>query len=278
MKAAIISAFALVLISGCATYVEGGFGVGFNDTPLARDTYRIQSYGETFTTRQTTNAIALVRAAELTANNGYDRFIVLDYDEWTKSEYYTTPATVSTNTNVSGQANTYAAAYCSSSASVYGLGSNAFGNASTRCNGTSNTQIDASAASTTTFRPAQTYEMQKPRTDMVVRFVSVDSPERDSALLVRDVIRRFGKTAGIKPEQAEFIVQQVGTGPAYYSAPAASVVPMAAVTPYSVPVSSAAPRRERSINEVYASLTPQERSRVAEMPFAEQIDYLRARQ
>lgn len=278
MKAAILSAFSLALISACASYTEGGAFGGFNDTPLARDTYRIQSYGSEFTTRQKTNAMAYVRAAELAATNGYDRFILLDYDEWAKSVYYTTAATATTNTNVTGWANTNASADCSGIANVYGYGNSSFGSASARCNGYSSTNVNANATSTTTYRPSQTYEFEKPRTDMVVRFVAARSPEGNSALLVRDVIRRFGKTAGLKPEQAEFIVEQAGTGPAYYSAPAASAVPAAAATPYAVPGSSAAPRRERSVSEVYASLPAQERARVDEMAFAEQVVYLRSRQ
>lgn len=264
MKAAIVSALALVFVSGCASYVEGGAFSGFNDTPLARDTYRIQSYGHEFSTRQVTNAVALVRAAELTATNGYDRFIVLDYDEWTKSEYYTTPATVTTNTDVSGLARTRSSASCSGWATVY-------------CDGNSTTSITGNATSTTTLKPAQTHEIEMPRTDMVVKFVSLGSPESDTALLVHDVVARFGKAAGLKPEQAQFILQSVPSSPAYYSAPAASIEPAASIVPSAAPMSPATPSSVRSIEEVYASLPPQERARVDAMPFNEQYAYLRSK-
>lgn len=262
MKAAILSA--LVLVSGCATYVEGGAFSGFNDTPLARDTYRIQSYGHEFSSRQVTNAVALVRAAELTATNGYDRFIVLDYDEWTKSEYYTTPATVTTDTDVSASARTRSSANC-------------WGYYSVSCSGSSNTNLTGNATSTTTLKPAQTHEIEMPRTDMIVKFVALGSPESDTALLVHDVVARFGKTAGLKPEQAQLILQSVPSASAYYSPAAASIEPAASFVPSAAQMTSATPSPERSIEEVYASLPPQERARVDAMPFNEQYAYLQSK-
>ena len=263
MKAALLSIFALVFVSGCASYVEGGAFSGFNDTPLARDTYRIQSYGHEFSTRQVTNAVALVRAAELTATNGYDRFIVLDYDEWTKSEYYTTPATITTNTDVSALARTRTSASCSGWSTVY-------------CGGNSTTNITGNSTSTTTMKPAQTHEIQMPRTDMVVKFVAFGSPESDTALLVHDVIARFGKAAGLKPEKAQLILLSVPAGSSSYSPPSAPDL-AAAITPSVSLMSAATPSPERSIDDVYASLPPQERARVDAMPFNEQYVYLRSR-
>lgn len=275
MRAAILSVFALAFASGCATYTEGGVFGGFNDTPLARDTYRIQSYGNAYTTRQATNAIALVRAADLAAANGYDRFMILDYDEWVRSEYYTTPATITTNTDVSGYARTNTSASCTGRASAYGFGNSAFVNSYSSCDGNSRTHLTGNATSTTTVRPAERHEIEKPRTDMVVRFVSVGAPEADSALLVRDIVARFGKAAGLKPEQAQFIMQSVATGPPQYSAP--TVAPISAVAPSVATVRAGAPQR-RSANEVYASLSPNERAQVDALPFAERIAYLRSKQ
>lgn len=265
MKAAILSAFALVFVSGCATYVEGGAFSGFNDTPLARDTYRIQSYGHEFSTRQVTNAVALVRAAELTATNGYDRFIVLDYDEWTKSEYYTTPAKITTNTDVSGFATTRSSANCSIYYSV-------------SCSGNSTTNLTGNTISTTTVNPAQTHEIELPRTDMVVMFVAPGSPEGDRALLVSDVIARFGKTAGLKPEQAQLIMLSMSAGTNYYSEPTFPVAPETSSAPKAAPYTPPPPGPKRSIEEVYASLPAHEQSRVSQMPFSEQYAYLRSKQ
>lgn len=277
MKAAILSIFVLAFASGCATYTEGGVFGGFNDTPLARDTYRIQSYGNAYTTRQSTNAIALVRAADLAAANGYDRFMILDYDEWVRSEYYTTPATITTNTDISGYARTSTSTSCAGRASAYGFGNSAFVNSYASCDGDSRTRLSGNATSTTTVRPAETHEIEKPRTDMVVRFVAVGAPEANSALLVRDVITRFGKAAGLKPEQAQFIMQSVGTEPVQYSTE--SLTPLPAVTQTISQARSEAPRpAARSVSDVYASLSPHERAQVDALPFAERIAYLRSKQ
>lgn len=112
---------------------------------------------------------------------------------------------------------------------------------------------------------------------MVVKFVALGSPESDTALLVHDVVARFGKTAGLKPEHAQLILQSVPSGSAYYAAPVGSIQPGAYFVPKAAQVPSANLSSQRSIEEVYASLPSHERARVDAMPFNEQYAYLRSK-
>jgi hypothetical protein len=77
MKRVLLIGVALVL-AGCATgYQTMGFTGGFEEIKLSQDTYRISVSGNGFTSRSRAENIALLRAAELTIQDGYERFAVL---------------------------------------------------------------------------------------------------------------------------------------------------------------------------------------------------------
>ncbi|WP_084398618.1 CC0125/CC1285 family lipoprotein [Henriciella aquimarina] len=268
MKHAIIGIIALTLTAGCATYTEGGAFGGFNETPLARDTYRIQAYGNGLTSRQKTNAIAMVRAADLARMNGYSLFMILDYDEWADTSHHTTPATVTTDTSYSGSGYTSASANCNTIGYGYGSGS-------TWCSGNARTNVSGNATSRTTINPGQTYETEKPRTDLVVKFVSEGTPEASNALSVRQIMTRYGNAAGLNAEQlaARITPASVASKPAR----PAQLTMTAPPTAQSVPASRASSAAdERTIEEVYASLPPHEKRRVDAMSIPERIGYLKA--
>ncbi|WP_300379516.1 hypothetical protein [Henriciella sp.] len=268
MKNAIISIIALTLTTGCATYTEGGAFGGFNETPLARDTYRIQAYGNGLTSRQKTNAIAMVRAADLARMNGYSLFMILDYDEWADTSYHTTPATVTTDTSYSGSGYTSGSANCNS----FGYG---YGSGSTWCSGNARTNVSGNSTSRTTINPGQTYETEKPRTDLVVKFVSEGTPEASNALSVRQIMTRYGKAAGLNAEQLAARIT-----PASVASASARQAHSAMNTPSSIsnkPAKRASPTTdERSIEQVYASLSPHEKRRVDAMSIPERVSYLRS--
>ena len=56
------------------------FSGGYSDLKLNHNTYRISVQGNTYTSPEHANNIALLRAAELTLQNGAERFIILDGD------------------------------------------------------------------------------------------------------------------------------------------------------------------------------------------------------
>ena len=167
---------AVVALAGCTSYTPAGEGVagffgGFNETPLAQDAYRINASGNAYTSRAKTNAIAMVRAAELARENGYERFLILSFDEWSKVNTFVTNGQATTNT------------YGTATAYTYGNSVNVAGN----------------ATSYTTYSPPQYHTVEKPRTDIVVKFVGIDDPAATNALSVDQILAEFGPRAGYKP-------------------------------------------------------------------------------
>lgn len=134
--------------------------------------------------------MALVRAADLASQNGYDRFIVVDYDEWSTVSSYTTPTTIGTTSTFSGNAYTNA----------YGYG---YGNYATV---RANTSVYGQGYTTTTINPGQTYNFERPHTDIVVRFISRGARDAGNALLVNEIVMRYGQAAGISPEQSAALI------------------------------------------------------------------------
>jgi hypothetical protein len=64
---------------GCATpYQQSGYRGGFTETRLAPDIFAISFAGNSFTSPERVSDFALLRAAELTLNNGYNRFTLLN--------------------------------------------------------------------------------------------------------------------------------------------------------------------------------------------------------
>ena len=211
----------------------------------------------------------MFRAADLARINGYELFMILDYDEWADTSYYTTPATVTTDTSYSGSGYTSASANCNSFGYGYGFGS-------TRCSGNARTDVSGNATSRTTIDPGQTHEIEKPRTDIVVKFVAAGTPEAANALGVRQIMTRYGKAAGLNAEQLAARLSPAATGTASVVRPAQVAMNAPAPASYVTPSRVSPATDERSIEQVYASLPPNEKRRVDAMPIPERIVYLRS--
>ena len=56
-----------------------------------RDRFRVSFAGNSFTSRETVERYLLFRAAELTVQNGFDHFILVDRDTDKQTRTYTTP-------------------------------------------------------------------------------------------------------------------------------------------------------------------------------------------
>lgn len=68
---------AALLCAGCATkYQPEGLTGGYSELQLSQDTYRISVAGNGYTSTRRAEEIALLRAAELTLEKGFERFIV----------------------------------------------------------------------------------------------------------------------------------------------------------------------------------------------------------
>ena len=141
---------AILLLAGCATpYHSTGFTGGYSDTQLAPDVFRIVFRGNGYTSTERAQDFALLRASELTLQNGFICFAVIDEQESTSTSSYTTP----------GRADTTAYGTGFSSGDIY---LNPYGGS---YSGTSSTYANA----TTTYTPPQTYVFYKPESGLLIR-------------------------------------------------------------------------------------------------------------
>lgn len=102
---AVICAAVALMIAGCAT-TQGPYhparvhgSEGYSEVRLSPDRYRVTLSGDTFTSRDKVEGYLLYRAAELTIQQGYEWFRVVDreterevvrdpsYDPWYGSDY-----------------------------------------------------------------------------------------------------------------------------------------------------------------------------------------------
>jgi len=86
-KAMIAAAFAAALgAAACDSYGPtpyqpgGGSERGYSETKIENDRYRISFKGNSLTDKETVETYLLYRAAELTLQNGYDTFTVVNRD------------------------------------------------------------------------------------------------------------------------------------------------------------------------------------------------------
>ena len=107
----------VVAISGCVTsYKPEGFSGGFREQQIANDTFIVSAHGNAFASMDLVQTISLRRAAELSVQNGFSYFVVMNGSQDYQTGVITTPGTYTGTTtgsahslggSVYGQANTY---------------------------------------------------------------------------------------------------------------------------------------------------------------------------
>jgi hypothetical protein len=261
MQKALLLAFCL--LAGCGSYSESGLGSslddafvgqlgisrsGVTDTPLAANAYRIRGYGNQNASFEKTNAVAMVRAAVLASNNGFEQFQILDFQTWEKSTLHSTPVTARTSTNINAHA--YSSGY-----------------------------VSGHATSTTTFTGGVQYTLDRPRTDIVVKFVPINSPDAANALRVADVVSRYGKKAGLSREeiQAAMTVSPTKTAeptnePDFEQPPSSSSAPMVAEATAAIP--AAYPNKAPTLDQLYKALSPSQKAWIDSLPPGRRADAL----
>jgi hypothetical protein len=156
----ILTVTAVVSLSGCATtYHSNSYTGGFSETQLAPDTFRVMFSGNSYTSGERAQDFALLRAAELTLQGGFSHFAIVDENNSTTAQTFTTP----------GQA--------------YTTGS-AFGNGNM-----------ATYSSFTTYTPGQTYTFYKPQTGLLIKcFQTVPDGVStfDAAFLQHSIRQKYG--------------------------------------------------------------------------------------
>ena len=146
MKKLIIGA-ALLAFAGCASY-----GDTTKSQQLGENIHRVSMRGNALNNTNDAQDFALLKAAETTIDSGYRYFIVTNAEDRTKHTSYTEPSRATSNTYVSGTANT--------TGNIYG----------NQYQGTTN--LYGNSTTSTTYTPGQTYNFTKPGVDVMIRTFS----------------------------------------------------------------------------------------------------------
>jgi hypothetical protein len=106
------------LLAGCATaYQRDGFSGGYTETQLGENIFQVSFRGNGYTRGERASDFALLRSAEVTSENGFRYFIVVESGKDSSLSTYTTP----TQSYTTG--------------SAYGYGNRAYGSATTTTSG-----------------------------------------------------------------------------------------------------------------------------------------------
>src|SRR3989338_8992498 len=99
-----LSLLVISLSSGCATgYHKQGLTGGYDESRLKADIFRVTYKGNAFISQEKVQDYLLLRCAELTIDNGFSYFIILEGYDAVDISSYTTPTNVSSNSMTSGQ-------------------------------------------------------------------------------------------------------------------------------------------------------------------------------
>ena len=118
MKLILMVVASVAVLAGCATaYQKQGFTGGFDETQLQPNIYRVTFKGNGYTSAERAADYALLRSAELTLQNGYSYFAIVEARDGSTQGSVTLPTQ----------------SYTTGSATAYGSGNtvNAYGQSST---------------------------------------------------------------------------------------------------------------------------------------------------
>ena len=95
--------FICLLSSGCSTpYQSNGLGGGYSDTRIQDNVFQVSFRGNGYTGAEKVADLALLHAAEVTLQNGYKYFTILESNQYSKNFSFTTPTTATTTGMLSG--------------------------------------------------------------------------------------------------------------------------------------------------------------------------------
>jgi hypothetical protein len=117
MVKAVLLILVTLLMGGCATgYNHEGFSGGFSETQLDENMFIVSFRGNGYSSSERVSDFTLLRSAELTLQNGYQYFVIINHEKGASKSYYTTDTKYTTHTNVRGYGN-YASATSTTTAS-----------------------------------------------------------------------------------------------------------------------------------------------------------------
>ena len=95
-----------LLITGCASpYKKEGFAGGFSETQLGENIWKVSFRGNGYTSGERAADLALLRSAELTLNNGFSYFALVDSKSANKVSVYQGDTTTTTRGKVDAYGN-----------------------------------------------------------------------------------------------------------------------------------------------------------------------------
>lgn len=84
----------LAFLTACATpYQPHGTSGGFSETQLDQNVFQVTFKGNAYISREQVNDYTLLRSAEVTLENGFSYFVIVDKDQYVTQSSYTTPST-----------------------------------------------------------------------------------------------------------------------------------------------------------------------------------------
>lgn len=104
MKNVTILIMFVMLLQSCVTgYQRKAFTGGYSETQLDENVFRVSFSGNGYTRRERVSDFALLRSAELTLENGFKYFVIIDSGSFTSKSAFTTP----TRSTTTGSINTF---------------------------------------------------------------------------------------------------------------------------------------------------------------------------
>jgi len=112
LKIAAVVFLAIATVAGCATSTiyqpaSSDGGNGFSSTQLGENAFEVRFRGDSSTSPEKASDFALLRAAELTLEKGFDYFIIDDDENSQQTSVRTTPARSETKRTWKGATTTY---------------------------------------------------------------------------------------------------------------------------------------------------------------------------
>jgi hypothetical protein len=157
----LITLIITMVLSACSTaYQRQSLTGGYSETQLGENIFQVSFKGNGFTSPEKASDFTLLHSAEITIKNGYQYFVVVESEKYSKVGTYTTPTTSQTTGN------------------AYVSGNYAYGNA------------------TTTIYGGQTYIISKPRASNMILCYK-DKPDInglvfEAEFIVRSIRAKYG--------------------------------------------------------------------------------------
>ena len=93
----------IFLNSSCSTkYNKIGFMGGYSETQLSENAFKVSFKGNGYTSKERAADFCLLRCAETAMEAGFNHFIIVDTEEYSKKGQYKTPTTSRTTGTVTG--------------------------------------------------------------------------------------------------------------------------------------------------------------------------------